>query len=185
MTLDPDLLARARAAGSGLADADRQALVARAEYHTAIRRLHLAGAPLREIAEALGLSHQRVQQMVTGAGGSWWQRAWRTRRPRRDAVCTWCGRPPTDVAKLVAGPNVYICDRCLGAAERVIAGHPPGGGVLARAASGSRRRCSFCRRRAGEDRPLAVGASANICVECARISRGFMDGPGPPAASTA
>src|SRR5260370_31413615 len=38
----------------------------RAEYHQAIRRLHAAGASMREIADELGLSHQRVHQIVNG-----------------------------------------------------------------------------------------------------------------------
>jgi hypothetical protein len=38
----------------------------RAAYHRAIKKMHLAGVPLREIAEQLGLSHQRVHQIVTG-----------------------------------------------------------------------------------------------------------------------
>lgn len=38
----------------------------RAAYHRAIHRLHLSGVPLREIAHRLGVSHQRVHQIVTG-----------------------------------------------------------------------------------------------------------------------
>src|ERR1044071_283775 len=105
MTLNPDLLARARRTGADVAEADREALLARAEYHTAIRRLHLAGASLREIAAALSLSHQRIQQIVDSAGGTGWRRAWRTRGAPPDAVCTWCQRPPSEVDKLVAGPG--------------------------------------------------------------------------------
>ena len=39
------------------------------DYFTAVRTLHEAGMPLREIANALGLSHQRVHQMVEEATG--------------------------------------------------------------------------------------------------------------------
>src|SRR3954469_3276433 len=135
MTTSPDLLARARQTGADLAAAERQALLARAEYHTAIRRLHLARASLREIADALSLSHQRIQQIVDGSGGSWWRKAWRTRGTTRDAVCTWCGRPPSEVDKLVAGPKIYICDRCVKDASRELS---------AKSGRPARTRCSFC-----------------------------------------
>src|SRR5437762_12363205 len=104
MPIDDGLIDSARVAAERLSEADRQALLARAEYHTVIRRLHLAGASLREIAQALGLSHQRVQQVVRDAGGSWWQK-WRSRSIKHDAVCTFCKSPPSEVSKLVAGPN--------------------------------------------------------------------------------
>ncbi|MGH3072312.1 MAG: Clp protease N-terminal domain-containing protein [Gaiellaceae bacterium] len=42
---------------------------AQADLHHAIRRLHAAGGSLREIADELGLSHQRVHQIV-GADAS-------------------------------------------------------------------------------------------------------------------
>ncbi len=38
----------------------------RAAYHRAVVKLHLSGLPLRDIAEGLGISHQRVHQIVTG-----------------------------------------------------------------------------------------------------------------------
>jgi hypothetical protein len=126
MTLDADLLTKARAQGARSAEADRAALLARADYHTAVRRLHLAGGSLREIAHALGISHQRVQQIVDGAGGSWWQRAWRTRNAARDAVCTGCERPPSEVHKLLAGPDVYLCDACVAVAEAALSGASSG-----------------------------------------------------------
>lgn len=64
MTLDEDALAEAVAARERLEAAQDEAERARADYHRAIRRLHLAGTTLREIADALGLSHQRVHQIV-------------------------------------------------------------------------------------------------------------------------
>jgi hypothetical protein len=172
--MTPELLNQARAAGAELVEAERRVLTTRADYHTAIRRLHLAGAPLREIAEALALSHQRVQQIVHVSGGSWWRRAWRTRGNTRDAVCTWCDRPPSEVEKLVAGPNVYICDACVTAVGRVERGTGKAGGSL-KLASGSRERCSFCHKRASDTRAVVTGPAAHICGECLRICREIMD----------
>jgi hypothetical protein len=160
MTLETELLQKAQAAGAQLQESERQALLARAEYHTAIRRLHLAGGSLREIARALDLSHQRVQQIVSEAGGSWWQRLWRTRKLAPDATCTFCGRPPSEVKKLVAGPDVYICDGCVDAAGRALDGR--------RSRLDKRRgACSFC----GKKSQLGAAANAAVCGECLRLCR--------------
>jgi hypothetical protein len=170
MVVDPDLLNQAKAAGGQLADAEHQALLTRAEYHTAVRRLHLAGASLREIGAALSLSHQRVQQIVDAAGGSWWSRIWRTRQPTPDAVCTWCGRPPSEVKKLIAGPKVYICDACVAAAESALIAAPRPGDTLRRAKAGASHRCAFCSKRGTETRAMALGP-ANVCSDCLRLCR--------------
>jgi len=174
MTIDGKLLEKTREDGARLADAERQVLFARAEYHTAVRRLHLAGASLRELADALGLSHQRVQQIVQGAGGTWWRRAWRSRNNPRDAVCTWCGRPPSEVSKLVAGPNVFICDGCLTRCEHTLEAQSAASGTHHRAKAGARGRCAFCARRGGRSRTVVEGPTASICDECMRLSRQFM-----------
>jgi hypothetical protein len=171
MVLESELLRKAQDAGSQLAESERQALLARAEYHTAIRRLHLAGASLREIAHALGISHQRVQQIVDEAGGSWWQRVWRTRNLKRDAVCSYCGHPPSEVAKLIAGPEVYICDACVLAATRSLAEGGRGAAPFARA-RGTRARCAFCGRR---DPELASAAQGSVCRECLRLCREILE----------
>ena len=177
MTLDPDILEHARRAAADLADADRQALLARAEYHAAVRRLHLAGGPLREIAAALALSHQRVQQIVSNAGGSWWRRVWRTRRLPADAICTWCHRPPSEVSKLIAGPHVYICDGCVVSAERALAGRPVKG-AFADTNAPARGRCSFCGKGASGTRTLATGADGRVCSDCLRVCREILDKEG-------
>src|SRR5213080_844396 len=97
--MDETLLAEARQAQERLIDAERDADVARAEFHRAVRRLHLHGASLRELASGLGLSHQRVHQI---AGPSVY-------------ICDGCidlakvvlsdGLPvTTEIAELIAGP---------------------------------------------------------------------------------
>ncbi len=182
--MDSGLLAEARRAQERLIDAERDAEVARAEFHRAVRRLHLHGASLRELAAGLGLSHQRVHQIVESAGGS---RRWLRRRegeqPPLRLVCTFCGRNQTQVKKLIAGPGVYICDKCIDLTRSVINSGEPAttqvGQVNAVTGQETRARCSFC----GKYRPQVPGmaaipveapgkapgvdtAFAGICTEC-------------------
>jgi hypothetical protein len=175
VVLIPELLDGARVARAELEEADRRALLSRAEYHTAIRRLHLAGGSVREVAQALALSHQRVQQIVQGAGGTWWSRMWRTRTLQPDAVCTWCGRPPSETAKLIAGPRVYICDACIAAGERAASGGENTGPFSLTTRVSIRRRCSFCGRTAGKDRPILTAATGHVCGACLQTCRQIVD----------
>lgn len=175
MTLSPELLERARTAQADLEEAECRALLLRAEYHTAVRRLHLAGASVREVAQAISLSHQRVQQIVQASGGSWWRRVWRTRTVGPDAVCTWCGRPPSEVAKLVAGPSVYMCDACLTSADRAAAGRGACGPFTRTMRASMRRRCAFCGRTAGTDRPMLAAAAGGVCHACLQTCRQIVD----------
>jgi ClpX C4-type zinc finger protein len=175
MTLDPHLVERARAAAGLLADAERAARLSRTDYHTAVRRLHLAGGSFREIAQALSLSHQRVQQIVDASGGSWWRRVWRSRKIGPDAACTWCGRPADDVEKLIAGPNVYICDVCIHAAEATAAGDTSAPGPFSQPEKKNLTgRCAFCGKRASQDRSLISAAPGHVCSECLRTCRDIL-----------
>lgn len=103
MTLDEDLLAAARRAGTASAAAQDQADIAKAVYHHAVLRLHRAGGSMREIAEALTMSHQRVHQIVE--------------QSKRTERCWFCGRAAGEVGKMMAGPAALICDLCVAEAQ--------------------------------------------------------------------
>src|SRR5262245_38761851 len=143
--INDQLLNKARAAATRLAHAEGEVEAARAEYHAVVRRIHLAGAPLREIAQELGLSHQRVQQIVDAAGGSWWRRIWRSRNVTRGLACTFCGHSADRVAKLIAGPKVFICSSCVTMAERTLDGPTlTGSDSMMIASPETKSKCSFC-----------------------------------------
>jgi hypothetical protein len=181
--MNSDLLAEARQAQERLIDAERDVDVARAEFHRAVRRLHLHGSSLREMAGGLGLSHQRVHQIVEEAGGSrrWIRIGDRSRtRTREQLSCTFCGKRQDQVRKLIVGPGVFICGGCVTLARHVIAD-----GVTVTTERGPvhvvpgqepRARCSFCGKQrdqvaaqAGIALP-ATGKTANehavICDQC-------------------
>jgi ATP-dependent protease Clp ATPase subunit len=40
--------------------------------------------------------------------------------------CSFCGKDESEVAKLVAGPKVFICDECVEAARRIMNEEPGG-----------------------------------------------------------
>jgi hypothetical protein len=103
MTLDEELLAAARQAGAKATVAQEQAEVAKAVYHHHVLRLHRAGGSMREIADALKISHQRVHQIVE--------------QSRRTERCWFCARDAVDVDKLIAGPAALICDICVAGAQ--------------------------------------------------------------------
>ncbi len=171
MPLDPTLLSRARRAEAAVADREHALADAKADYHAAVKRLHLAGAPLREIAAALGLSHQRVHQMVRDTGGAWPHLFWLLSGPLRRSrlKCTFCRTPARELRNLIAGPRVHICDRCIALGREVVDGGPEAADddrsltLLARAAN---RRCSFCGKLAKGDRRIVAGAGARICDDC-------------------
>lgn len=64
MALDQQLLEEAKAVRDRLLDLRHQTERAQGDFDHAVRRLHASGGSLREIAENLGLSHQRVHQIV-------------------------------------------------------------------------------------------------------------------------
>ena len=35
--------------------------------------------------------------------------------------CSFCGKPHAEVEKLITGPNVAICDECIGACAEILA----------------------------------------------------------------
>lgn len=181
MTINEQLLEKARIAGGKLADAERQVELARAEYHSVVRRIHLAGGSLREIAHSLELSHQRVQQMVHSAGGSWWHRVWRSRNAKRNLICTFCERPESQVAKLIAGPDVFVCDACVALAEQALKTDLPPArrSSLALAREGAKARCSFCRKQRTTDRPLLISPAANMCKDCLHACRQILTDSAP------
>jgi ATP-dependent Clp protease ATP-binding subunit ClpX len=175
--MDEELLAEARRAQKRLIEAEREAELTRAEFHRAVRRLHLSGSSLRELAAPLGLSHQRIHQIIEGAGGG--RRLGLRRDARPELACTFCGKSQKQVRKLIAGPSVYICEGCAELARGVIAtGRAAETGLeLIRAVpeAETRERCSFCGRHRGQCPGLAataVGAddagtrNAGICAEC-------------------
>jgi hypothetical protein len=180
MALDAELLDQARAAGARVFDAEREVDVARADFHLAVRRLQLAGGSLREIAGALGLSHQRVHQMVDGAGGG---RPWRIRRsggrkrpPDPNLLhCSFCGKGKPEVGHLIAGPGVYVCEGCVDLADQAITPVEPAAAPLSAmsvlgndVATG---RCSFCGKRGDQVVGLAAVADVMICNECVALCR--------------
>lgn len=162
--LDERLLRAARAAAGEWLEAVGRAEVAKVGYHRAVRHLHLAGGSMREIAEALELSHQRVHQMVEEAGGTAGWKPWR--KEGADLACSFCGAARTEVGKLVAGPGVYICDSCVVLCGREVREGDGFSSHLDVVPPDSAFTCSFCGRAAADAGRLVAGPGVKICDQC-------------------
>jgi hypothetical protein len=189
MAVDEDLLAAARASQARVVEFERAVDLARAEFRYGVRKLHLAGASLREIGDALNLSHQRVHQLVEeaeGGGRGWRSFTARGDRPKRgELTCSFCGKAQKEVRKLIAGPGyVAICETCTDKARQVletgkvsatrlssITSLPPTAVTGAAGESLTVAKCSFC----GKGRHQVAGlaraagtttAGVTICDEC-------------------
>jgi ATP-dependent protease Clp ATPase subunit len=128
------------------------------------------------------MSHQRVHQIIDEAAEPTRRRRWR-REPQRLSgpvgSCSFCGRPREVCARLIAGPGVFICDRCVVQATRLAAGPAVEGqadGSMRLEAPGSQVRCSFCGKQARKVRHLVAsglsvpagkfGDLPRICDKC-------------------
>ena len=169
MGLDRALVREAARAKEELAVAEHGAYRAKVHYHQAIRRLHAAGGSLREIAEAFRMSHQRVHQIINEAAEA--TRRWRESQVLSGPVgpCSFCGRPREVCAKLIAGPQVFICDRCAAQATRLAAApavENQAAGPLRLEPPGSQGRCSFCNL---ETRKVRHGVAIGLAVPAGKF----------------
>lgn len=169
MILDDKIVDDVKTAGDKLSRLESETEEARDNYYFSIRRLHIAGGSLREIAEALGLSHQRVHQIV-GTGNRSWKQFLRRQIGTKSLSCSFCGRSDKQVQKLLAGPDVHICDDCVTAAA-IIEGEAVNEerGDFRRVEPSSQKRCSFCGTSA-KSRKLMSANGHQICDQCRTLS---------------
>ena len=73
--------------------------------------------------------------------------------------CSFCGKDQRGVAKLVAGPAVFICDGCLN--EFRSEGAP--------AVLPADDQCSFCAKPNSSVKQLYAGPTTRICDECLAV----------------
>ncbi|MFM9850953.1 MAG: ClpX C4-type zinc finger protein [Hyphomicrobiaceae bacterium] len=185
--IDVAALDACEAARRRLKEQEAAVATARDAFETSVRRLYVDGASTREIAEVLGLSHQRVHQMIGAKPNSWWQRVTGTLTlPSRG--CSFCGRDAKSVGKLVGGIGVHICDDCISAAASLVdteSGGPVDGPDGAGAANAARfetlpgtspKRCSFCGQRPRSMGRFAAGGH-QICAGCLRLAAKIAKGP--------
>jgi ClpX C4-type zinc finger len=127
------------------------------------------------------MSHQRVHQIIDEVAQPT-RRRWRREPqllPGPPGPCSFCGRPRDVCAKLIAGPRVFICDRCVVQATRLAAGAAGAGqveGPMRLEPPGSEAQCSFCGKKARKVQHLVasglsvpagkVGGLPRICDKC-------------------
>jgi len=177
--VDEQLLALARRALQRLTQAEREARLARIEFVRAV----LHGSPPRDVATALGLSDQQLDEILQRSGGA--GRLGRRHAPDAEVlICTFCGRSQREVRRLIAGPGVYTCDQCVALAEGVTrtgtAARTQLGTVQAVPRQDRQSRCSFCHKNRDQVTALAAIAPNNkragseptaICTECLSLCR--------------
>jgi AcrR family transcriptional regulator len=97
----------------------------------------------------------------------------RARVDRAALACSFCGRSGLDVAHLIAGPGVYICDECTADASR-LAGEGDIGTLhapLSVVTEDLAATCSFCGKHQPDVDRLIAGPGALICTDCLTICR--------------
>jgi hypothetical protein len=104
----------------------------------------------------------------------------RGRVDRAALACSFCGRSGLDVARLIAGPGVYICEHCTEDANRLAdqgdIGTPQA--PLSVVAEDQVATCSFCGKHRPEVDRLIAGPGVLICTDCLAICREIQEEQG-------
>jgi hypothetical protein len=106
--------------------------------------------------------------------------------------CSFCKKSSRAVAKLVAGPGVYISDECIGVCVRVMADdanqpEPPADAKSRQARASAAgfpqdtTSCSFCGRPARSNEVVSISERGVLCSECAGAIEDALAHGKPPA----
>lgn len=99
-----------------------------------------------------------------------------TSRVIRIVRCNGCGRLKDEVTHMIAGPHVYMCDRCVAQAARQLTPRrplTPPRPLTPRRPPVDAVRCRFCRQLRSKDEATSVG-SATVCVDCLAVIEGVV-----------
>ncbi len=174
MPLESKLLGKARTNYERVTKLENDVEAAKQSYREAIRALYVAGGSVREIADALNLSHQRIHQIVKEAGSSWPSLLgiFNKGRKRAKLKCNFCHATQDEVPSLISGPQVYICGICIALARRVVENGETATESQRRLEPierSTQSRCTFCGKPSKSGEPLVSGKSARICTQCLDI----------------
>ena len=92
--------------------------------------------------------------------------------------CSFCNTSQDEVARLIVGPRIHICDRCVAKGIAALISAPSTPQDHGRNPS-DLVYCSFCGKKAQEG-PLTGNSQADICGECLVKSAEFMIEAVPP-----
>lgn len=67
--------------------------------------------------EVKAATAEAIHEYITGRVSEIGELLKPTRNRNGHLLCSFCGRPQTEVKKLVGGPGVHICDSCIGMAH--------------------------------------------------------------------
>ncbi len=99
-------------------------------------------------------------------------------RPARvpdELSCSFCRAPQARVRKLIAGPDVYICDECVGTIARAfLAGSTAVPETIPPSPDAAADRCSFCSTRHNQAWNFFGRPGCNICSECIEVCLSIM-----------
>jgi|SRR5271170_4453099 len=148
---------------------------AKEDYHEAVRDMHVQGMSLREIAALLKLSHQRVHQIVE-TQSQHWRFCVRPLNPK--LVCSFCESSSNQVDKLVAGPNIFMCNECgVHCAKALKTGQPVDykDNKFQILDKSTRLRCSFCGKLPGKTRVVVASRRHQVCSTCLKLALQYME----------
>ena len=86
-----------------------------------------------------------------------------------DLKCSFCDKKQFEVATLIAGPGVYICDECVGSCTDALAARESTGSITMIIDKTAEERCSFCGKKPIEVVGIVGMPTALICNECVKI----------------
>lgn len=87
--------------------------------------------------------------------------------PDINLFCSFCNKSYEQVQKLIAGPNVYICDECVNAFADPLSNNPETEIAV--------KKCSFCGKARSEIGRMIDKKNTRICNECLDISVEIID----------
>lgn len=90
--------------------------------------------------------------------------------------CSFCGKRPSEVEKLISGPGVHICNECVGDGLQAIIDGEPTGKITMLLAKKAEAPCSFCGQKSVDVVRIVGVPTARICNQCLKICVEVLEG---------